>query len=217
MYNLILEKKLSILYSIYLVLFLLLTISFNCIILTDSFFYETYSNELSTGQITKLLHIRNNYQYFSYLFLIIIQIFKFTITCFILNVCALLYGLRLNLSRLIKVVLLSEGLFLFPIIIKIVWFYFFQTDYKLSDIQLFYPISILNILTIENIDKIWIYPLQLLNVFELLYWIALAYGISKLINNNFDKALKIVLSSYVPALVVWVVFVMFLTVTLNPG
>jgi ABC-type transport system involved in cytochrome bd biosynthesis fused ATPase/permease subunit len=79
------------------------------------------------------------------------------------------------------------------------------------------PLSLLNIFDYTTLNKILIYPFQLLNVFEIIYWIALAYGISKLINNNFDKAFKIVLSSYIPALIVWVVFVMFLTITLNPA
>ena len=59
------------------------------------------------------------------------------------------------------------------------WFSF-NISYQLVDLQIFSPISVLNLLEFDYNEKIWIYPLQLLNVFELTYWIALAYGISKL-------------------------------------
>jgi hypothetical protein len=60
-----------------------------------------------------------------------------------------------------------------------------------------------------------IYPLQTVNAFELLYWFALAYGISKVTKSDLQGGMKVVLSSYVPALLLWIVFVTFLS--LNAG
>jgi hypothetical protein len=37
-------------------------------------------------------------------------------------------------------------------IFKIIWFYFFQTNYTLEDIQYFYPLSALNIVDYKELE-----------------------------------------------------------------
>jgi hypothetical protein len=127
------------------------------------------------------------------------------------------WNCKIGFGKVLKVILLAEFVLIIPLIIKCIWFFFFKLNYTIEDFQMYYPLSLSNLFNLESISKLLLYPLQLLNFFELLYCIVLGHFISKLINNNFDKAFKIVLSSYVPALIVWVVFVMFLTVTLNPA
>lgn len=57
------------------------------------------------------------------------------------------------------------------------------------------------------------YPLQTLNVFELVYWLLLAKGVSEALNRDFTRSFELVMASYGSALVLWIVTVMFLTVT----
>ena len=102
-------------------------------------------------------------------------------------------------------------------VLKIIWFYFFQTSYTLEDLQYFYPLSALNIVGYQGLESWFIYPLQVLNLFELAYWLLLAYFIGKLAFTEKDKGkpmdlgFKIVASSYGSALLLWVVVVMFFT------
>jgi len=69
----------------------------------------------------------------------------------------------------------------------------------------------------QGLEPWFIYPLQVLNLFELAYWFVLAYFIGKLAFTEKDKGkpmdlgLKIVASSYGSALLLWVVVVMFFT------
>jgi hypothetical protein len=95
------------------------------------------------------------------------------------------------------------------------FFYLFDQRYTPEEVQLFYPLSFLSAFPIHTISKLWIYPLQVINVFEVFYWFILAYGINKIIVADFNRSLKIVISSYLPALVIWMVFVLFITVTLT--
>jgi hypothetical protein len=205
-----------------LILFLLILITvltayfFKITVYTNQIIYQDIKETISITEFEKIIGIQKKISLLSYLFLASVSFLKYLLISSILFIGLQFYETKVNFSLILRIVCLSEFILIIPAIIKILWFMYFKTEFSLSDIQLFYPLSILNLLD-GNISNIWIYPLQLLNVFELTYWVALAYGISKLINNNFDKALKIVLSSYLPALVVWVVFVMFLTVTLNPG
>ena len=106
-------------------------------------------------------------------------------------------------------------IFLLVPILKIIWFYFFQTNYTLEDIQYFYPLSALNIIGYAGLEPWLIYPLQILNLFELAYIIYLAYQIGKVTSTNTDTGFKIMMYSYVPTLLLWVCVVMFLTLSMS--
>jgi len=55
-----------------------------------------------------------------------------------------------------------------------------------------------------------------------MYWFVLAGGIIQYLRTDEDQALhtdkgiKIVLSGYIPALVLWIICIMFLTVSVSP-
>jgi len=104
---------------------------------------------------------------------------------------------------------------LLVIIFKTAWFYFFQTDYNLEDLQYFYPLSALNIVGYEGLQPWFIYPVQVFNLFELAYWVILAYLIDKELNENTVKGMSIVASSYGVSLLIWVVGVMFFTLNMS--
>jgi len=63
----------------------------------------------------------------------------------------------------------------------------------------------------QGLDPWLIYPLQVLNLFELTYIIYLSYQIGQLTQTNTDNGLKIVGYSYVTALFLWIAVVMFFT------
>ncbi len=198
-------------------LFLLFNYLFVFSLFNENSYMASYSDQLSTSQIEKILFNQHQYLWVSFIFLFISSLIKFFLISTVLYMGLIIAGQKISFMKIFRVVLISEYIFLIAIFLKFIYFYFIQVIYSLTNVNTFYPLSILNLLDSDLIDKIWIYPLQILNVFEITYWIILAYSISKLINNNFDKAFKIVLSSYLPSLIVWVVFIMFLTVTLNPA
>lgn len=112
-----------------------------------------------------------------------------------------------------------EYVFLLSIPFEIIYFKFFNTSATLEEIQYFYPLSALNIVGYQGLDSWFIYPLQVLNLFELAYWLLLAYFIGKLAFTSKDKGkpmdlgFKIVATSYGSALLLWVVVVMFFTLS----
>lgn len=75
--------------------------------------------------------------------------------------------------------------------------------------------SALNIIGYEGLQPWFIYPFQVLNLFELAYWVILAYLIGKELNENTDKGMSIVVSSYGVSLLIWVVGVMFFTLNIS--
>lgn len=121
----------------------------------------------------------------------------------------------MSFKALWEIAIKAEFIFLLVSVCKLIWFYFFQTNFILEDIQYFYPLSSLNILDYHLLDPWLIYPLQTLNFFEFAYIILLSFQIGNLTKTNTDTGLKIVASSYVPALLLWVTVVMFFTLNFS--
>ena len=168
--------------------------------------------------IISLLDFQKKWEWVSYSLLILFLIIKTTIIASVLYIGTFFYSkAKVTFKQLFNAVVKAEFVFLGVGVLKIVWFYFFQTNYTLEDLQYFYPLSALNIVGYKGLDNWFIYPLQTLNLFELAYWLLLAYFIGKLAFTEKDKGkpmdlgFKIVASSYGSALLLWVVVVMFFT------
>lgn len=174
--------------------------------------------KLTDDQINKYLDFQKKWEWVSYSLLILFLIIKTTIIASVLYIGTFFYSkAKVTFKQLFNTVVKAEFVFLSVGVLKIVWFYFFQTNYTLEDLQYFYPLSALNIVGYKGLESWFIYPLQVLNLFELAYWLLLAYFIGKLAFTEKDKGkpmdlgFKIVASSYGSALPLWVVVVMFFT------
>lgn len=151
----------------------------------------------------------------TYLIILISLLIKISIISTILDVGCFFFGKEIKYKKLFNIVVKAEFIFLLVIVFKTVWFYVFQQDYNLEDLQYFYPLSALNIIGYESLQTWFIYPFQVLNLFELAYWFILAYLIGKELNENTDKGFSIVASSYGLSLLIWVVGVMFFTLNIS--
>ncbi|PBJ06636.1 hypothetical protein [Flavobacterium sp. ACN6] len=169
------------------------------------------SDYLTLKELNNYFEFQNKWHWLTYFFIPIIILLKTSIITLILYIGLFLSSKDLKYSKICCIVINAEFIFLLVPIIKTIWFLFFQTNYSLLDIQNFYPLSALNIVGYKNLESWFIYPFQILNLFELSYIIFLAFQIGKLTQTNTDYGLKIVRSSYIPVLFLWVATVMFFT------
>ena len=184
----------------------------------DKLIYSKLIDNVSNQDINLYINNLKKWRLISQLFLPFLILIKVTIIGIILYIGTFFYSkTKVTFKQLFDAVVKAEFVFLGVGVLKIVWFYFFQTSYTLEDLQYFYPLSALNIVGYKGLDNWFIYPLQTLNLFELAYWLLLAYFIGKLAFTEKDKGkpmdlgFKIVASSYGSALLLWVVVVMFFT------
>ena len=184
----------------------------------DKLIYSKLIDNVSNQDINLYINNLKKWRLISQLFLPFLILIKVTIIGIILYIGTFFYSkTKVTFKQLFDAVVKAEFVFLGVGVLKIVWFYFFQTNYTLEDLQYFYPLSALNIVGYKGLDNWFIYPLQTLNLFELAYWLLLAYFIGKLAFTEKDKGkpmdlgFKIVASSYGSALLLWVVVVMFFT------
>jgi hypothetical protein len=178
--------------------------------------YESQIEIYSDKQLEKILNIQNILDNLNILLTFIFIFIKtIIITCVIY--CGVLFFCkkRIVFNQIWNLILKAEFIFLLVPFFKIIWFYFFQTNYNLEDIQNFYPFSAINISGWKNLESWLIYPLQILNLFELAYIIYLSYLVGKVTNTNTDNGFKIIMYSYVPTMLLWVCVVMFLTLSMS--
>lgn len=210
--------KLLIIFSL---LFLFLMISnelVKTILNTDKLIYFYLSERMSAETLRDYFKFHHKWNFLELFFLPILFLIKITLISSALYIGTFFYSkVKVTFKQLFNAVVKAEFVFLLIPVIKIIWFYFFQTNYTLEDLQYFYPLSALNIVGYKGLEAWFIYPLQVLNLFELTYWLLLAYFIGKLAFSEKDKGkpmdlgFKIVMSSYGVVLLLWVVVVMFFT------
>jgi hypothetical protein len=176
--------------------------------------YNSLSEQLTPKQLSHYFEFQDKWRWVSYILIFIFIVVKTIVITSILYVGIFVFN-KTTFKKIWKIVINSEFIFLLVPVCKIIWFYFFQTDYKLTDIQYFFPLSTINITGYENISPWYIYPLQTINVFEFAYIIYLSYQIGHLTKTNADTGLKIVSFSYLPALFLWVTMVMFFTLNFS--
>jgi hypothetical protein len=119
---------------------------------------------------------------------------------------------KISFKKIFGVVIASEIVFLFTSLVKFIWFCFFAGNYDLNDMNFFYPLSLCNLFSQSEVDKLWIFPLQILNLFQIIYILLLSYGLYVQTGIQQAKIEKAVLISYLPGLVIWVALIMFLTI-----
>lgn len=182
---------------------------------TDSLVITSIAEQFTNDQINEILQIRKKWQWIGYAIVPILLLLKTSIIATILDIGCFFFGKEIRYKKLFNIVVKAEFVFLLVIVFKTAWFYLFQTDYNLEDLQYFYPLSALNIIGYESLQPWFIYPLQVFNLFELAYWVILAYLIGKELHENTDKGMSIVASSYGVSLLIWVVGVMFFTLNMS--
>jgi hypothetical protein len=195
-----------------IILLILLTEFTNKILDINDLLYSTLVEKLTNQQIENLMDFQNNWAWVSYLIIPFFLLIKISFIATVLYVGTFFYSkIKVPFKQLWDIVLKSEFVFLLVSVFKIIWFYFFQTNYTLEDLQYFYPLSALNIIGYKGLEPWFIYPFQILNLFEFAYWLILSYYIGKATETNMDNGFKIVATSYGPALFLWVAVVMFFT------
>lgn len=189
---------------------------FNHFINTNDIIYNFYSDLLTYQQLEQLLESQKKWYWLGYAIIPLVILFRVSLVTLCLSVGMFFYNTenQVKFKYLFKVVLLGEFIFVLLTYFKFFYFYLIKTDYTLQDIQQFYPFSYINFLTIENLEPWLVYPLQVINLFEIGYFFILVHGLCKLLKNKYWKSFEIVTVSYGTGLAIWIALIMFLTLNI---
>jgi len=205
---------------ILVLLALLLIYEYNNFIQTDKIWVQNYSDKYTQETISRILNMRHYQLWVSYIFVPISMFFSGIFVALVILFVIWIYYLdeanfNIKYSDTWRIVLFAQWSSIAATFAKIVWFGYIHTNYTLDELFSFYPLSIINFLDIKKLAIWFLYPIQLMNVFELVYWAILVVGIKKLLNRTWLKSLEIVFLSYGVILLVWVIVIMFIILNLS--
>ncbi|MBW6502583.1 MAG: hypothetical protein K0B05_14425 [Bacteroidales bacterium] len=185
----------------------------NLMLIDEVVFYNTFSEQLTWERSLRLFENLQNISWVGYVFVPVILFIKFSLISLVIFSGVFLFGLHqeITLDRIFRVVTASEIIIIFASLLKFLWFLFFAGNYTLNDLNFFYPLSLINLFSLAEVNTVWVFPLQIVNIFQMLYILSLSTGMNRVSSVRKADTEKIVLTTYIPALVIWVAFIMFLT------
>jgi hypothetical protein len=115
----------------------------------------------------------------------------------------------IRLSTLFRVTAFAEVALVLAGVVK-VWVGAISA-FTYSEFAVFYPLSLLSVLGTDAIDPLFYYPLQVANLFELLYCVLLVVFLRQELSFSTALSIKVGLGSYAVSLLFWMVLILFLT------
>lgn len=183
------------------------------VLINETVFYNSFSEQLTYEKAMNLFDNMNRYSWISYLVTPLLLLIKFTVISLVMYTGVFFLNLHYKISFgvIFRIVIASDIIFVIAGLIKFVWFYFFAGNYELNDISFFYPLSLINLFKVSEVSRIWVFPLQSVNLFQAAYILLLAYGLNKAGRIEKSESEKVVIFSYMPAFLFWIVLVMFIS------
>lgn len=175
----------------------------------ENVFYNTYAEQLTYERIHRLFDQSKAYSWLTYIYQPIILLIKVTYFSFWVTAGLFLYFDKVSFKRNFSICLKAEYIFILMNLIKLIGLLFQRVE-TLSDLS-YMPGSVLNLVNTKNIPKWLMYPLQTINIWELLYCVAGSLMLSRAYELSLKKAAGIFSISYGSGLLIWVLFVAFIS------
>ena len=118
----------------------LLAFSNNYLFINDDLFYQTYGEQLAISRIDKMLDLRDRWEWLGYAFLPLLLLFRVFLTSSCLCIGIYFADLKLSFSKLFKIALLTDFIYVLSGFVKLVILIFFKPISTLYDLQ-FTPFS----------------------------------------------------------------------------
>ena len=183
--------------------------------LNEAVYWNSFGDQLTLTRIQYILAEQRKWIWLIYLFIPILYLLKFLMVGLCLSIGSILFEMKISFTRLFQIALIAEGIFLIPAIVKIYWFSQVQTNYELAEVKDFSPWSLQKFLPKDQLSKPAAIAIHSFDFFEIIYWFVLALGIFLVSNQSYQSSLKLVTSSYGVGLLIWVLFVIFLELSIS--
>jgi len=208
-------------FSLLVLITALLALTIQILFVSEAIYYQSFGTQLDIVRINKIVDSANKYKWLSYAVLPVLILIRVFYTSIFLFIGIFFTELKAEFGKLFKIALLADFVYVLAGLVKLVILIFFREVNTLQDLQ-FQPLSVMELLNAKSIDPLFVYPLSLLNVFELGYFLVLAWLLVGVINEaseerpvKFGQSLKLVTALYGSGLLLWVLVVMFITLNLS--
>ncbi len=181
---------------------------------TDELVRNQLSEIYPAYMIQDVLELRSRFWWVGYVLEPIILFLKLLLFFLPVSVLALLSDLNYSPRDIFKAALFAE----FAFFIQRFWYTALSSKHtdKLFDSTIIdlYPLSLIGILGSRNVVHWLVYPLQTINIFEMIFIVITSWFLSRCWSMGFATTLNLVLPAYLIGLVLWMGFVVFVTIQL---
>ncbi|MCY3999021.1 MAG: hypothetical protein OXE55_06665 [Flavobacteriaceae bacterium] len=171
--------------------------------------HQNLSQQWTVKQIENYFSQQQSWAWVGYVLLPLALYIKTLVIALILDIGGFFNDVALPFKKYWRLVLQSEFIFLFAGLVKLLWLKFIIVDFTYEQVQQTVPFSLQSLLDTSNIPHWAIYPLQWLNLFQVLYWIMLIALLNQATRSS--KGFHIVMISYFPGAIIWILLIMFLS------
>jgi len=188
---------------------------FNLYIFNDRVYFNSFIDKLDSDQIESMIAFNRKYSWVSLVLnplLYLIKLFLISISIYFIKI---IIGKAFNASfvQIFMGVTKADLIFLALALFRVVYFLSNPPD-NLDDIQNFAPGSLFQL--VSQVNEPWlVYPLQAISIWELGFVLLLAFQLKEYFQNDFALSLQNVLLSYGSIFLLWIVFVVFITLNLT--
>lgn len=210
-----LNEKGYLLFLSVITIYWLLNYVTNEFVLTDSLMYNSLYGQLPEQYIDSAIAFHRRWAWVSYAILPVILALKWLFISAFIATGSVFMGFNVRFRQIFKITMVCEWLFVTVGVINFI-ILLFSNAQSMEEIQGFNLVSTLSIgHLIQGVEGLqWLVaPLQSLNIFQLIFVIALALGVSVISNEKFGKSLTLVMKSYGAAFVIWIVLIAYISVS----
>ena len=212
MYYLYKIKKIN--YSILIVtLYVIISVVYNHTFLSETFFLQMYEGIFTRTQIIESINFVKKWEWGIIAFNVFFIFIKIACVALCLYIGLFFFSNQNNSYQIsFNVALKSEIVFVAYYIVRLLWYTFIHIPDSLEEMQVM-PFSVMSFFD-PSITETWlIYPLNTLNIFEVLYVLMLSSFLTVAIQIKFRNAFELVFVSYGAGLLLLMVAQMFLILT----
>ncbi|MCL1934701.1 MAG: hypothetical protein FWF53_12920 [Candidatus Azobacteroides sp.] len=174
----------------------------------DALFYKSFGETLGVDRIAQIIDQQRFFEKIGYGIVPLVLLIRASYTTICLAVGIFITEQNLKFGQCFNIAIKADIIFLIELIVKINYFSIFGVNsLQEVNIRLF---SLMQWMGVNNVEQWLSYPMNILNIFELIYWILLALFLSGYTRKSFGTSLGFVAETYGIGLLLWVVFIMYL-------
>jgi hypothetical protein len=173
-------------------------------------YYNTYASQLTFERSLKLYERSKRYQLAGYLFIPIYLILKIAYNTFWLTIFLFFSNNKVSFKNNFNICLKAEYVFVIMLFVKFIFLLFVKPVTNLSDLN-FVPGSLITLFPENNLPKWLLYPLQTINIWEILFCSAGSLMLAVKYQVSMKKAVKSFCIPYLTGLFFWMLIVIFFT------
>jgi hypothetical protein len=187
----------------------------NEFIMTEAFMFNSLFGQIPEQYIGDYIDFQKKWEWVSYLIFPVILLLKWTFIAAFIAMGAVFMGYNLSFRLIFKGIMSCEWLFVLHGIVNLTILLFSDTN-SLADIERLNFVGKLSIGYLIDSQKniVWLsQSLTALNIVQFIYVFLVSYAMWVISNTAFKTNLFLVIRSYIPALFIWIVLLIYISVS----